>query len=90
MVMIGKILVGFMSLSGNTWGPSAPGRRDNGAMDTTHTPGPTPEDDEIDALLGRLEDGDPADAPDVAEEVAAKLAATVDLERADGGDDNGG
>jgi hypothetical protein len=47
---------------------------DNGAMDTT----------QMDELLARLEQAGPGDAPDIADEVAATLAATLDGEPAGG------
>ena len=41
---------------------------DNGAMDTTQVP----------ELITQLEAADPADAPDIADEVTATLAATLE------------
>lgn len=47
-------------------------------MDTTHAPGSSPE--ELESALDRMEAADPADAPDIADEIVERLAVKLDGE----------
>jgi hypothetical protein len=59
-------------------------------MDTTHAESEPSDGRSIDTLLERLEKADPAQAPAIAEELAATLAGAVDGDnQIDGSDSDG-